>query len=243
MKFQKRLACEAPNVLIREEWHTSLIKYKILKKHIGSIDCSTRTDEHFVATECPICMESDSSMSRTITTKCGHCFHPYCLIRSLEVGPCNGCPLCRRQASELMPNGFDGDCLQFLAMVQINTRAVQSCHAKMMGWLESELARLQSMSEHLTAAVTDRTSLILAEAEHTLLLLDTTLKFAFLNYEGLRKILKKFDKRTGMGVSAAALADLDRCGFAADAAAAGNGRCAALRAALHAILCDLRRAR
>ena len=138
--------------------------------------------------------------------------------------------------------------MQFLAMVQINARAVQSCHAKMIGWLESKISRLKVASE-LASATSDVpvqmtiVSNAVGEAEHALCVLDTVLKLSSLNHEGLRKILKKFDKHTGMGVSAAALADLDRCGFAADAAAAGNGRCAALRAALHAILCDLRRAR
>jgi hypothetical protein len=80
-----------------------------------------------------------------------------------------------------------------------------------------------------------------AEAENALQLLDLTLKFGSLNYDGLRKILAKFDKHTGMGVSPAAVADLDRCGFVADAAAGGTGRCAALRAELLGVLADLRR--
>ena len=74
----------------------------------------------------------------------------------------------------------------------------------------------------------------------TLVTLDTTIKFSTLNYEGFRKILKKFDKRTGCGVSAAAMADLQRMGFVADSALFGTGRCAALRASLHRLLCELR---
>jgi hypothetical protein len=79
-----------------------------------------------------------------------------------------------------------------------------------------------------------------SDAQEAILLLDKTIQFDALNYEGLRKILKKFDKRTGFGVSTAVLADLRHCGFVADSAAGGaGGRCAALRNALCEVLSDL----
>ena len=70
--------------------------------------------------------------------------------------------------------------------------------------------------------------------------LDASMKYNLLNYEGFRKILKKFDKRTGCAVSAPTLAGLQRMGFVADTAVFGTGRCAALRADMHRLLCELR---
>ncbi len=70
--------------------------------------------------------------------------------------------------------------------------------------------------------------------------LDATMQYGALNYEGFRKILKKFDKRTGCGVSSSVLADLQRHGFFLDSSALGNGRCAALRTALISLLHTLR---
>ena len=70
--------------------------------------------------------------------------------------------------------------------------------------------------------------------------LDATAQYAALNYEGFRKILKKFDKRTGCGVSSSVLADLHRHGFFLDSSALGNGRCSSLRIALSSLLRALR---
>jgi hypothetical protein len=72
--------------------------------------------------------------------------------------------------------------------------------------------------------------------EKSLEQLDATMQYDALNYEGFRKILKKFDKRTGCGISSSVLADLQRHGFFIDSSALGNGRCAALRIALSSLL-------
>ena len=78
------------------------------------------------------------------------------------------------------------------------------------------------------------------EVVASLATLEAAMRFDALNFEGLRKILKKFDKRTGFGVSSAALADLQRRAFVADAAMAGTGRCAALRIGLQSLFRQLR---
>ncbi len=70
--------------------------------------------------------------------------------------------------------------------------------------------------------------------------LDATMQYDALNYEGFRKILKKFDKRTGCAVSSFVLADLVRLGFFVDSNALGNGRCSSLRIALNSLHCALR---
>ncbi len=79
-----------------------------------------------------------------------------------------------------------------------------------------------------------------AEVLKSLERLDTTMQYGALNYEGFRKILKKFDKRAGCAVSSCVLPDLQRHGFFLDSSALGNGRCAALRIALNSLLRTLR---
>ncbi len=182
--------------------------------------------------ECCICFEPFQFASRRITTSCGHSFHHYCLIAALGTGACSSCPLCRRAAGVLVPPGADGDCLRFMAMVHVNAKAVQRCHEATVLLLEArtadhhrEAARRAAAAPGLAAAVAD-----------TLWRLDATMHYDALNYEGFRKILKKFDKRTGCAVSSSVLADLQRHGFFLDSSALGNGRCAALRIALHALL-------
>ena len=58
--------------------------------------------------------------------------------------------------------------------------------------------------------------------------------YAALNYEGLRKLLKKFDKRTGYCVSPGVLGELKRCPFFLDTAGGDVdvGRCSAIRSSL-----------
>jgi SPX domain protein involved in polyphosphate accumulation len=70
--------------------------------------------------------------------------------------------------------------------------------------------------------------------------LDATMQYDALNYEGFRKILKKFDKRTGCAVSSSVLADLQRHSFFLDSSVFGNGRCVTLRIALQSLLRMLR---
>lgn len=72
--------------------------------------------------------------------------------------------------------------------------------------------------------------------EDALRRLDSAAKFAELNREGFRKILKKFDRRIGCGASPAAMADLRRFDFFLDGGAFGSGRCATLRNALRGLL-------
>jgi hypothetical protein len=232
MKFQKVLASEASEITINEDFRTALIKYKILKKHISGIEKSqikSRLAKE-IDGECSICLEPFNLSISAVTTTCGHRFHPYCLIKALGTGPCISCPLCRRKAAELVPNGLDGDIIRFFAMVRVNANAVQRCHESMLRFLEARLASLHIRSgkdgrELLIAAITD-----------DLARLRATMRFAALNGEGFRKILKKFDRRVGCGASPAAMADLRRLGFFLDTAVAGSGRCAALRGALLALL-------
>jgi hypothetical protein len=152
MKFQKRLQTEAPRLLISEDYRIALIKYKILKKHIGAMctaNAEDRSHEQPAERDCSICLEQFHGASNMISTSCGHSFHPYCLIRSLSSGPCNCCPLCRRPAARLVPTGNDGECLRFTAMVHVNANAVQRCHEGTLRLIESELQHYQQRAATL----------------------------------------------------------------------------------------------
>ena len=102
----------------------------------------------------------------------------------------------------------------------------------MLRYLEVRLASFQDhirrnggREQHFAVAITE-----------DLAKLHTAMHFAALNSDGFRKILKKFDKRTGCGASPAAMADLHRLGFFLDNSVFGSGRFAALSIALHDLL-------
>jgi hypothetical protein len=242
MKFQKRLQSEAPSLLISEDYRIALIKYKVLKKHIGAM-CSTNVHDRSqwpqAECDCCICLEQFHSSSSMISTRCGHSFHAYCLIKSLSSGTCNCCPLCRHPAAGLLPTGNDGDCFRFLAMVHVNANAVQRCHQGTLRLIESELQHYQQRAAKLQMWPIRERLALEAEVLKSLEQLDATMQYGALNYEGFRKILKKFDKRTGCAVSSSVLADIQRHGFFLDNSALGNGRCAVLRIALSSLLRDL----
>ena len=242
MKFQKRLQSEAPHLLISEEYRIALIKYKILKKYIRTMCATSVQDrqEPSLEGDCCICLEQFDRASHMISTSCGHCFHPNCLIKSVGTGPSHCCPLCRRSASELVPVGNDGDRLRFLAMVNVNANAVQRCHENSLRLIESELQHHQQQAAALQLWSMNERHELEAEVLLSIKRLDATAQYAALNYEGFRKILKKFDKRTGCGVSSSVLADLQRNGFFLDCSALGNGRCTALRIALNSLLRTIR---
>jgi hypothetical protein len=241
MKFQKRLEEEAPALWVSESFRQSMVKYKILKKHIKAMNPETihqRVCDR-VDGDCCICFEPFQVASRRITTACGHDFHPFCLIASLGTEACSSCPLCRRTAAGLVPSGLDGDLLRFMAMVRVNAKAVQSSFENALRYLEGAFDRHQTQAANLNYGRPLEIHQLARTVADTLAVLDATIKFGALNYEGFRKILKKFDKRTGCGASAQMLPDLQRMGFVADRAVIGTDRCAELRASMHLLLCDL----
>jgi SPX domain protein involved in polyphosphate accumulation len=106
--------------------------------------------------------------------------------------------------------------------------------------IESALERYQQLVATLQLWSTNQRQALEAEVLTSLERLDATMQFGALNYEGFRKILKKFDKRTGCAVSSRVLPDLQRHGFFLDSSDLGNGRCAALRIALNSLLRTVR---
>ena len=125
-------------------------------------------------------------------------------------------------------------------MVHVNANAVQQCHEGTLRRIESETQRYQRLAATLQLWPTSERQALEAEVLKSLERLDATMQYDALNYEGFRKILKKFDKRTGCAVSACVLPDLERHGFFLDSSPLGNGRCAALRIALQSLLRALR---
>ncbi len=121
-------------------------------------------------------------------------------------------------------------------MVHVNANAVQRCHESALRLIESELKHYQQRATTLQLWSTHERQALEAAVLTSLEQLDATMQYDALNYEGFRKILKKFDKRTGCGVSSCVLPDLQRHGFFLDSSALGNGRCAALRIGLSALL-------
>ena len=106
----------------------------------------------------------------------------------------------------------------------------------MLRLLDTQLSSYQHILASLRQRSVNERQQLNTEVLKSLEWLDATMQYDALNYEGFRKILKKFDKRTGHVVSSSVLADLQRHGFFLDSSALGNGRCAALRIALDSLL-------
>ena len=49
--------------------------------------------------DCPICMDSITSVNNRVTTECGHCFHTSCLMSNVAHNGF-GCPYCRTEMAE-----------------------------------------------------------------------------------------------------------------------------------------------
>ena len=238
MKFQKRLEAEAPRLFIRDEHCSALIKYKILKKHIKAM-CNQTVQlrrSQVVDNECCICFETFNFAINMISTNCGHNFHPYCLIKSLGTGHCTSCPLCRRPAAGLVSTGYDGDCLRFMAMVLVNSNAVQHCHETSLRILEADLQLYQHALASQRINATTGHPVLAAQISSSLERLELLMQYSALNYDGFRKILKKFDRRSGARpLSPHILPRLESRGFSLDAAAGPDGsRLAELRRQLTA---------
>ena len=121
-------------------------------------------------------------------------------------------------------------------MVEVNANAVEACHD---GFMQLQELRLDNYEVAAQAGSVDHRSSPFADLRHALQeelrMLDAATEFARLNAEGFRKILKKFDRRVGFGVSPRLLAWLARRSFAADARDPA-GRCARARARLERLL-------
>jgi hypothetical protein len=222
--------------------NSSMVRYKVFKKVLKSMDFAAlkaRRNEE-TSEECCICFEPFEYRSDAIRTHCGHLFHPYCLIDAFSVSNCQGnCPLCRFPVSKMIPCGLDGDILRFLAMVRVNINAADACHEKFVSYLQSltkNLLTLVKAAEGLGHLLTSwgcgaSKKQLADDAARLCELIAAAELFATANRDGFRKILKKFDRRSGaQPLSPHVLARLESRGFALDAAAGpGAGRLGELR--------------
>jgi SPX domain protein involved in polyphosphate accumulation len=92
-------------------------------------------------------------------------------------------------------------------MIHVNANAVQRCHDNTLRLIESELQPYQQRAATLQLWSTNERQALVAEVLKSLERLDAMMQYGALNYEGFRKILKKFDKRSGCAVSSSVLAD------------------------------------
>ena len=248
MKFGKHLQNQIlPEILADPKYkcfQASMIRYQILKNMIRKIDFDTSDarGKEELSGECCICFETFEFRSDAISTRCGHFFHPCCLINAFSVeGSRGNCPLCRFPVAELVPKGFDGDVLRFLAMVRVNMDAADNCHERFVRHLRSCINELLEAAKvphfgpirrffagwRCDARLQHLTDEAMLLREHAA----AAQRFAVANRDGFRKILKKFDRRSGARpLSVHILPQLAVRGFARDADSAPHqGRLAELR--------------
>jgi len=159
------------------------------------------------------------------------------------------CPLCRTPLELAIPGGVDGDILGFLARLRMAAHEMTTCHAQVLNEISSRFEQLASKSAAERRA--DSCIPVLArwkqqraqqKQEHSIIQLrdklDESALWALTNLQGLRKILKKFDKRTGMALRGEFLRQLVlKKSFVQDSLP-GTGRCCQI---LHGVL-ELQRA-
>ena len=250
MKFGKYLQNQVIPELVEPEYKllkTSMIRYKLMKKVINKIDFKTSHSRHEerLSEECCICFEPFGFRSEAISTRCGHFFHPCCLINAFSVQGSQGtCPLCRSAIAELVPKGFDGDVLRFLAVLRVNMDAADNCYERFVRHLCNGADELLEASKEKQTTFFGPIRRFFAGwrcdarqqqlAKKAMLLREhaaAAQRFAVANRDGFRKILKKFDRRSGARpLSVHILPQLAVRGFARDADSAPHrGRLAELR--------------
>ena len=254
MKFGKYLKEQVSPEIAADpkfsEFRAAMIPYKNLKQRIKAIDfaASRAQCRKQISDECSICFEPFGFRSDEISTRCGHHFHACCLVDAFGAEGSKGtCPLCRCPVSELVPSGFDGDLLRFLAMVRINLDSADKCYEQFLRHLQKrtdEIIKAEKAVKHSTirrffAGLTcdsRQRQQMQGEAMRLREQAAAAERFAAANRDGFRKILKKFDRRSGARpLSPHILTQLAARGFARDAdAGAERSRLAAVRRELTA---------
>jgi hypothetical protein len=213
MKFNVEIKSVANRVADRR-LKLSLLPYKAFKKDVKRIATHLNTQnraERMCEGECAVCMEPLGREVDTVSTACGHRFHPVCVAEALIVGKDHSCPLCRNPLQEAMPNNVDGDILRFLARLRLAAMQLVGVHNSMLQEVTNSCDHLESDDQDDVASIScipvfsdfrmrarERKR---GQAVRTLqLAVRECARWAHTNVEGLRKILKKLEKRTGMRV-------------------------------------------
>jgi len=251
MKFGGNLKDIAEKVA-DQRMRRTMLRYKQLKKDVKSIAFQLHDSgrcERLCEGDCAVCLEPLGRDLDVVTTSCGHRFHPICVAEALIAGRDHSCPLCRTPLELAIPGGVDGDILGFLARLRMAAHEMTTCHAQVLNEISSRFEQLASKSAAERRA--DSCIPVLArwkqqraqqKQEHSIIQLrdklDESALWALTNLQGLRKILKKFDKRTGMALRGEFLRQLVlKKSFVQDSLP-GTGRCCQI---LHGVL-ELQRA-
>jgi hypothetical protein len=222
MKFGKHLQQHVVPILAGDpryaRLHASLVDYKDLKQVLHSMDFAlsrARRAEVFGEDEvCSICLEALGRRCDAVRTRCGHLFHPCCLLDALSVHASRGrCPLCRTSLVELVPADFDCDTLRFLARVRVGIDAADACYEHFVDYLtfrvdlllatmadEVERQRRRRRFASILFATDPPHGESVRRLTHTASELCAHLAaarlFAAANHAGYHKILEKFDRRS-----------------------------------------------
>ena len=239
MKFGKFLEREAYPICESEEIKEAMMMYKILKKYINvlKVDGAQRCTslETQAGDQCDICMQPWTLGPGIITSKCNHSFHPACIWKCFdsEQSACQ-CPVCGCTKDRFMPVGFDGEVLQFLAMIRMNVNSVESNHAVHMNELLQRNLWIQQLV--VDSNVPDQGAvreLLMNEVKNLCTILLNQVKaaqfYGWVCYEGIRKIIKKFDKQTMLQTSPAFLESMQAHAFFRDCCCSDSGPLAAMR--------------
>jgi hypothetical protein len=219
----------------------SCIPYLKLKQLLETIDFEQfhREGSTSLADEtCCVCIESLDRRADAILTKCGHLFHPMCLLGSLQSHRiARKCPLCRAEFLDLLPSGMDGAILQFLQMVYASVFVIENCHQDF-----TRLARRQSrILRNLKMATLDtlddgfraaRTEGLRQDAACLCHMLRVAGIFLYINYAGLYKLLNAFDALSPTPIASAFLETIHNRSFHRDLSPSGE---------LHLLFKQLRR--
>ena len=214
MKFRGEIEATKEKVA-DERMRSTLLGYKQLKKDVKSIAAQLRASgrhERLCEGDCAVCLDPLGREVDVVTTSCGHQFHPICVAEALIVGRDHSCPLCRRKVDLAMPGGVDGEILRFLARLRMSAHEMAACHSQVLSEISVHCARLpqrpapldapshSGCTPHFFSAYHQRgkehkRKVAVANVQRRV---SESALWALTNLHGLRKILKKLDKRTGM---------------------------------------------
>jgi len=209
MKFGKQLHQNVLPILSGDPRYAclraSIICYKGLKQILKRMDFDTFCARGTAPLDecCGICLDPLAFRWQAIRTACGHHFHPHCLVDAFAVRTSRGaCPMCRTPLGRLVPAGVDGDVLRFLATVRVGIEAADTCYEGFVRYLQGSINLLiASMAEHrrrpvwftwMRASLQDQ---LTHRASELCAHLAAARAFAVANRDGVRKIVKKFERR------------------------------------------------
>lgn len=225
MKYEKKLA----NTVLGFDalsYHTSFIRYKRLKKTIkllakeaGKEDVSSCTVTPGLT--CSICGDDidraapETSPSGHLQTACSHSFHKRCL--STWLARCNSlklpdtCPCCRQEVSFAQLSALESSNYYdaFFRELSFDARSVDSCYSRVVAKCRrcyQDVHRPASVGPGLfNKVLLKRRRRKVAQLCGELVALG---EFCCTNYETMRKITKKADKRLHTRKQASAMEEL-----------------------------------